>query len=112
MPIDAVLVHARPPVERYVRCSVHRAEMHSDWVVEPGIEWREGDDFEGVAKQLRGIAWRISALGHLDPIAAAKEGEAMIADRWPDRAFFIEVHDPAHAVWSQTYQPYGMPRFR
>lgn len=97
----------RPPIERYVRCSVTVGGL----TVEPGIEWREGDNYEVVAGDLAVIGEAIVRCGGPDPMQAARRGENAIAARWPGRAFFIEIHDTA-GRWTQTYQPYGMPRFR
>ena len=98
----------RPPIERYVRCSVTRGS----WTVEPGIEWRTGDDFAAVSGLLERIAEDIalSALGG-DPVEAAMRAEPTFEAWWPGRAFFVEVHDAA-GRWVQTYQPFGIPRNR
>lgn len=98
----------RPPIERYVRCSV----TVGTWTVEPGVEWREGENCELLAGELETIARQITLLQHhFDPMAASMMGERAFAAQWPGRAFFIEIHDVA-GRWTQTYQPYGMPRFR
>lgn len=96
-----------PPIERYIRCSV----TVGNWTVEPGIEWREGDDFNSVTEQLGRIASAIARRAAMtyDPIRASRRHEPMFADAWPGRAFFVEVHDAKFERWTQTYQPYGIP---
>lgn len=96
-----------PPIERYIRCSV----TVGNWTVEPGIECREGDDFNAVTEQLGQIAGTIAARTQRtgDPIGSARAHETYFADSWFGRAFFIEVHDAKCERWTQTYQPYGVP---
>lgn len=98
---------ARPPIERYVRCSVTRGA----WTVEPGIEWREGDNWDAITGDLEVLACGIASAAstHDEPMRAVIRGEEAFTIRWPDRAFFIEVH-AADGRWTQTYQPYGIPR--
>lgn len=99
----------RPPIERYVRCSVTRGA----WTVEPGIEWCEGDSFEALSGDLEVLAAGLASLTdtHRDPISASRRGEAAFAQRWPGRAFFIEVHS-TDGRWVQVFQPFGVPRNR
>lgn len=106
--LRSVYLH-RPPIERYVRCSVTRGA----WTVEPGLEWREGDDFEALSGDLEVLACGLASIvdTHRDPAAAARRGEVAFAARWPGRAFFIEVH-AVDGRWIQIYQPYGVPRWR
>ena len=97
-----------PPIERYIRCSMTAA----GWTVEPGIEWREGDDFDAITRRLQSIALTIAERSEGNPMAASRHGESMIALRWPGRAYFIEIHDAECLRWTQSYQPYGLPRHR
>ena len=112
MTLDPAIIRAptvliRPPIERYIRCSVTRGA----WTVEPGIEWRDQDDFEALSGDLEVLAAGLASLAdtHRDPAAAARRGEAAFAGRWPDRAFFIEIH-ATDGRWVQIFQPFGIPR--
>ena len=96
----------KPPVERYIRCSVTRG----DWTVEPGLEWCDGDDFYSKVGDLKVVADAVAALAcEGDPIRAAQRGEGVFARWWPNRAWFLEVH-ATDGSWTQSYQPYGIPR--
>ena len=98
----------RPAVERYARCTL----TYGAWTVEPGIEWREGDDFAALTRGLRDLAGAIGlAAAMADPMTAARAAEHRFEATWPGRAFFLEIHDDAGA-WTQIYQPYGIPRTR
>lgn len=94
------------PIERYIRCSVTRGS----WTVEPGLEWRDGDNFDALCGDLRVIAAAVADLaGVNDAIGAAQRAESVFRRWWPGRAFFVEVHD-VEGRWTQTFQPFGMPR--
>lgn len=99
----------RPPIERYVRCSATRGA----WTVEPGLEWREGDDFDELTDALRTLADMVAICVERtdDPFEPCRTLENTFAHDWPGRAFFIEVHD-TDGRWTQTYQPYGVPMNR
>lgn len=97
----------RPPVERYLRCSVTVGGV----TVEPGIEWREGDNRTVTLQWLEHIASIIalrSADG--DPMEVARSREPQFAALWPGRAWFVEVHNGE--AWTQIFQPFGVPRNR
>jgi hypothetical protein len=97
----------RPPIERYARCSV----KGNGWIVEPGIEWREGDCFDPLVFELELIANAVVGVAPLaGPMDAARIAEPMFAARWPGRAYFVEVHDEKFERWTQIFQPYGVPR--
>lgn len=94
----------RPPIERYLRCSVTVGK----YTVEPGIEWRDGDDRLAMLAQLDQIAASIArwaASG--DPMEVARSRESQFAALWPGRAWFVEVHNGD--AWTQIFQPFGVP---
>lgn len=95
----------RPPLETYVRTS----RISTGYLtVEPGIEFRDGDDFKIVSKKLRSILVE-NDTGVGDARAAAELVAKAIVGEWPDRAYFIEVHG-IDGAWLQIFQPYGIPR--
>ncbi len=101
----------RPPIERYLRCTV----MFGAWTVEPGIEYHQGERLSSLLEQLQvaiGEAWHTAAPASIDDVPRLNEAtERVIVLLWPDRAWFLEVY---HAIsgWTQIYQPYGIPRCR
>lgn len=110
----------RPPREDYVRCSVDC----NGFTCEPAVEHRDVDRFHLVVESLSGIAqaayhalldeeWRKPA-GYrslrLDPMAVAKAIGTGIANRWPDRAYFVEVWQDGREGFAQVFQPFGVPR--
>ena len=99
----------RPPREVYVRASRRTVACA---FVEPGVEFREGDSFREIEAELRSILVD-SDPGHaqLEPEQIAAPVELAIRERWPDRAYFIEVHDN-QGGWLQIFQPFGVPRNR
>ncbi len=83
---------------------------HSGATVEPGLEFREGDSFKALEHELWCILFENeTGPDEHDPVRIATFVENDIKARWPDRAYFIEVHDPAGG-WIQIFQPYGIPR--
>lgn len=98
------LFSAPSPIERYVRCSV----LRGDWIIEPGLEWREGDNFDDLSSRLRCLVADMPVNG--DPMEAARRSEPTFQAMWPGRAFFVEVHDAHGDRWTQIFQPYGVPR--
>lgn len=97
----------RPPREVYVRAS---RPTTGGAVVEPGVEYREGDSFSVVEDALRDILFRSDpGNDEHDPVRIATPVESAIRERWPDRAYFVEVHDP-RGGWLQIFQPFGVPR--
>lgn len=101
----------RPPIERYLRCSV----TFGCWTIEPGLEYRADDRLAPLLSQLQlviGEAWKATAPWSIDDVPKLNETvERLVGERWPDRAWFLEVHHDI-AGWTQIYQPYGVPRWR
>lgn len=96
----------RPPREAYVRTS--RPCERVNVTVEPGVEFREGDNFDEMTEQL-GTMLVVHDPGLLiDPVKIAEPIERAIAATWPGRAYFIEVHGAGG--WYQVFQPFGVPR--
>lgn len=108
--LAAATAALRPEVEHYVRCSFTRGEF----VVEPGLELRPGDDFDSLTGQLgRCAEWVASQVARgRDRAGAAQWLCAEMEDRWPGRAWFCEIHDAKLERWTQSFQPYGLPRSR
>lgn len=102
----------RPPVEHYLRCSVCVVDI----VVEPGLELRDddsGDDFERMSFELASVAYKIGLRASTGQRVTACSSIAPIFEqRWPGRAWFVEIHDAKLERWTQSYQPYGIPRSR
>lgn len=104
----------RPPIERYVRCS------HEVGVVtfEPGVEYRDGDDFSAVLARMREITALVAeAEFHQGALmVTAMDRSRAVCDvfaaEWPDRAWFCDVFDSGPRGWAQTFQPFGVPRNR
>jgi hypothetical protein len=100
---------ARPPRESYVRTSRPCADMIAT-TVEPGVEYRDGDDFDKMVGQLYTILVKHDP-GDCDavhPVKLAESIEGAIAATWPGRAYFVEVH--SSRGWYQVFQPFGLPR--
>lgn len=97
----------RPPREAYVRVS--RPCAGSGDFVEPGVEFRDGDSFSEMSFELYDLCFRNDISGRDDdPLVMAKTVEKAIISRWPDRAYFVEVH--SGQGWIQIFQPFGVPR--
>src|ERR1044071_2704441 len=97
----------RPPVEHYVRCTVKVGEL----VIEPGLELREDDDFERLSGALALLARCIGAQAAVTRRAKMCSLFAPVFEAaWPGRAWFVELHDARLARWTQSYQPFGIPR--
>lgn len=107
--VRAELLAARPPVEHYARCT----ETIGDLIYEPGIEVRDGDDLPalrmGLACVVSVLAGRVAERGQ---IAAMRSIGEFFERNWPGRAWFVEIHDAHDGSWTQSYQPYGIPRAR
>lgn len=103
------LAFLRPPREVYVRAS---RPTVAGVFVEPGVEFREGDSFREIEHALFCILVDADP-GHvrLEPEQIAAPVELAIKTRWPDRAYFVEVHD-SKGGWIQIFQPFGVPRNR
>jgi len=101
---------ARPDVEHYVRCSVAVGDLR----VEPGLELRAGDDFAELGERLACLAHAIGIMvgTTADRMAACEAFGPTFEQRWPGRAWFVEIHDAKLERWTQSFQPYGVPRSR
>ena len=78
--------------------------------MEPGVEWRDGDRFDAIAGDMQVVADAVARMaGRGDPMMAAQRAEDVFRRWWPDRAYFVEVHDTA-GRWVQVFQPFGVPR--
>lgn len=99
----------RPPVERYLRCTV----TFGSWTIEPGLQYDRGERLAPLLSQLQlaiGEAWKAAAPVSIDDVPKLNERvEQLVTRLWPDRAWFLEVHHTT-AGWTQIYQPYGIPR--
>lgn len=58
---------------------------------------------------LKDIADAAHLLGHGDWFIKAQRMEGRIQERWPGRAYFIEVGNDSEG-WVQLFQPYDLPR--
>lgn len=104
-------VFHRPPLERYVRATVE----HGGCTFEPAVEWREGDDFDGVAKWLEDSVHLAADAVHAKPrdqMQLAEDVGRLIARRFEDRAYFVEVWQEGRRGFAQVFQPFGVPRHR
>lgn len=98
---------ARPPREKYTRCTV---EAHG-YTLEPAVEWRPGDDFADVVSALSDIARHVAKIHTATDAEVVSERMAtLIARQWPDRAYFVEVWQDGVAGFAQIFQPFGVPR--
>lgn len=96
----------RPPRETYVRAS--RPCERAGWVVEPGVEFRDGDSFEQMRSDLYQCCYTADVNGHYTLVGMAEAVGYLIELNWPGRAYFVEVHGPEG--WIQIFQPFGVPR--
>jgi hypothetical protein len=96
----------RPPREDYVRATLE----FDGFTYEPAVEYR-GDDFDNVVLQLRALA-KIVGYVHegTDPMLRAQAIGDLLARRWPDRAYFVEVWQNGTEGFAQVFQPWGCPR--
>ncbi len=97
----------RPPREVYVRTVRHCNRV--GLTVEPGLEYRPGDDFDFLTGLLYDICFYADTEhNRATPMELAEGVAARIADVYPDRAYFVEAHD--EDGWIQIFQPFGVPR--
>jgi hypothetical protein len=97
----------RPPREDYVRVTVEC----EGFTLEPAVEYRRGEDFTSIATSLRRAAdgpWSACT----DQMLIADLVAYRIAERWPDRAYFVEVWQDGCEGFAQIFQPFGVPRNR
>lgn len=100
----------RPPVEKYVRTSIE----FGGYTSEPAVEWRDGDDWAVMISHLEDIAHRVFVSHHppRHQMDAARQLGAGMAQRWPGRAYFVEVWQEGKSGFAQIFQPFGVPRNR
>jgi hypothetical protein len=96
----------RPGIERYVRSVV---QLIPGIEVSAGLEYRpETDRFLLLRLALQDAiqtAYRKEYnLLTIDHMIAGVEKE--VSQRWPDRAFFVELGDPNGDSYTQIFQPY------
>ncbi len=96
----------RLPREDYVRVSF---ETHG-WTFEPAVEFRDGDDFNTIAAELKDAATEIAWELPRDHMEAARRVMYHIMKKWPDRAYFVEVWQEGREGFAQIFQPFGVPR--
>ena len=103
----------RPPIERYLRCSVEIP----DGSVEMGLEVTGLADRQETRTVLRAIATMAYMRARLQGGWATTEEladvitpdlEANMDEMWPNRPWFVEVWSSAEAL-TQVYAPLGMP---
>ena len=100
----------RPPVEVYARATLNGP---AGLTIEPGLEWRRGEDLGRLSAQLRLVAADAARLpSDGDRYRTLNDDMRGAIERlWPGRAWFVEIHG-ADGQWTQQYQPYGVPRNR
>lgn len=96
--------------EYYVRASVDHPWL--DYVeLTVGVEYTTDDDVEEMTLQIKDLA-RTAAWAVGEPTgfhaAYAEAVKAVVNERYPGRAFFVETDELGRGV--QVYQPFGMPR--
>lgn len=105
----------RTPIERYVRCSVEIIGTKRRVVgsIEAGLLVTPDSDHRALRDQLRSVLGDALAFdgGRGDADDLTQTLENFIVDRWPDRAWFVEVWNEDEAL-TQVYAPHGMPRWR
>lgn len=100
----------RPPIERYVRCSVDLPGGS----LELGLFYNRGEPLRGLSDKLGELATKAARVVD-GPITLeiaemlSAELEANIVAQWGDRAWFLEVWN-ADSALTQIYAPHGMPR--
>lgn len=122
-----------PPREDYVRVTVTAL----GYTFEPAVEYRDGDQFWRIASKLRARAHHVAdfltktateevyadfearpvtaariADRQPDSMVAARKVAGLIAEAWPDRAYFVEVWQEGREGFAQVFQPFGVPRNR
>lgn len=81
-------------------------------VVEPGLELRPGDDLDALTERIEHLAGGIGLGAQMEPDRARylESLAVLFEELWPGRAWFVEIHDAKLSRWTQSYQPYGIPR--
>lgn len=112
---DAAMFRAptpkRPPVERYMRCSIEIP--HGS--IEMGLEVTDGTGSRVTLRQVAHAAYMtVQMEGNWKTVEDLADSitpvlELSMNSIWPDRAWFFEVWSATEAL-SQVYAPYGMPR--
>jgi len=76
-----------------------------------GLEFRPGDEYKPLRAAMRFRMRRVQA-GY--PLAEddllAELIESSVTERWPDRAYFIEVSSEPDEGWVQIFDPKGFVR--
>jgi hypothetical protein len=99
---------ARPPVEKYVRCSMQVGR----YLLEPAVEYRSGDVYAQLLEELQcGTQLAVHFAPEVrDIMHAADLAGGRIAERWPDRAYYVEAWEDGDEGYAQVVQPFGFPR--
>lgn len=104
---------ARPPIERYVRCSVtvFGSKNRAIGSIEAGLLVTPSQDHRALREELRHVLDDacVACRDREDADELTQLCESMIAGRWPAHAWFVEVWNEDEAL-TQVYAPYGMPR--
>lgn len=121
-------------VERYVRLSVSGL-LHEDDEYIVGLAFEPGESLQELRAELRELVHSaVSAALSAGPLASLQvvdidreagrilvtrvaDGDgtvaeclrALVDDRWPGRAHFIEVQHDSDDGWVQIFQPYDLP---
>jgi hypothetical protein len=96
----------RPAREAYVRgiCTWQELEIIA------GVELRDGDHFASMRNNIRRVVgFALSESPVVEEKALAECLEVILRERWPDRAYFIEVGNDREG-FIQIFQPFGVPR--
>lgn len=94
--------------EAYVRAVVKVGDIE----VIAGLELRPDDNYRALRGAVRVLIFRVINNYHAmmnDP-AMAGDVETMLAAKWPDRAYFIEVSSEPDEGWVQIFDPKGFVR--
>lgn len=93
--------------ERYVRIAVG---LPGEMEICPGLEWRDDDQPEDLRVALERLVLLELVKGDSrEPWSrTALRIESAMRERWPDRAYFLEVGRDDR--WVQIFQPFGLPR--
>jgi hypothetical protein len=103
----------RPPREAYVRSTLTVPVRGGDIEMIVGVEMRDVVEFtflKNSSQTLMFGAWLDIDSGNMTEVRLAEAVEAAIKQRWPDRAYFIEVCAGGERDgWVQIFQPWEKP---
>lgn len=103
----------RPPIERYVRCSVSVFGTKNRVIgsIEAGLLVVPGMNHRALREELRSVLDDacVSCRDREDADGLTALCESLITERWPSAAWFVEVWQEDEAL-TQVYAPFGMPR--